>query len=71
LRRAVSPPAAKPLSIPPSPRREAAAGRGAGGRGNPIASPKELGENQIAHNVHWYEAHGIGRKDFKIKRLIR
>jgi len=21
--------------------------------------------------IHWYEAHGIGRKDFKIKRLIR
>ncbi len=21
--------------------------------------------------VHWFEAHGIGRKDFKIKRMIR
>ncbi len=21
--------------------------------------------------VHWYEAHGVGRKEFKIKRLIR
>lgn len=21
--------------------------------------------------IHWYEAHGIGQKDFKIKRLIR
>ena len=21
--------------------------------------------------VHWFEAHGIGRKDFKIKRVIR
>ncbi len=20
--------------------------------------------------IHWFEAHGIGRKDFKIKRLI-
>jgi len=20
--------------------------------------------------IHWYEAHGIGRKDFKIKKLI-
>jgi hypothetical protein len=20
---------------------------------------------------HWFEAHGIGRKDFKIKRVIR
>jgi hypothetical protein len=21
--------------------------------------------------LHWYEAHGIGRKEFKIKRLLR
>ena len=21
--------------------------------------------------IHWFEAHGIGRKDFKIKRMIR
>ncbi len=21
--------------------------------------------------IHWFEAHGIGRRDFKIKRLIR
>ena len=21
--------------------------------------------------IHWFEAHGIGRKDFKIKRTIR
>jgi uncharacterized protein with ACT and thioredoxin-like domain len=21
--------------------------------------------------VHWFEAHGIGRKDFKIKRVVR
>ncbi|CUU02188.1 hypothetical protein GBSOP10_101520 [Armatimonadetes bacterium GBS] len=21
--------------------------------------------------IHWYEAHGIGRRDFKIKRVIR
>lgn len=21
--------------------------------------------------LHWFEAHGIGRKDFKIKRVIR
>jgi len=46
----------KPLSIPPSPRREAAAGRGAGGKGNPIASPKGLQmarENQFAHGVSY------------------
>ena len=21
--------------------------------------------------IHWFEAHGIGRKDFKIKRIMR
>lgn len=21
--------------------------------------------------LHWYEAHGIGRKDFKLKRIVR
>ena len=21
--------------------------------------------------VHWYEAHGIGRRDFKIKKLLK
>jgi hypothetical protein len=21
--------------------------------------------------IHWYEAHGIGKKDFKVKRILR
>jgi hypothetical protein len=21
--------------------------------------------------IHWFEAHGVGKKDFKIKRIIR
>jgi hypothetical protein len=29
----------------------------------------ESGEMRLAE-VHWYEAHGIGRKEFKIKRYI-
>lgn len=29
----------------------------------------ESGEIRLAE-VHWYEAHGIGRKEFKIKRYI-
>jgi len=29
----------------------------------------EDGEVRLA-KVHWYEAHGIGRKEFKIKRYI-
>ena len=24
----------------------------------------------LAVELHWYEAHGIGRKEFKIKRII-
>ena len=24
-----------------------------------------------AVEIHWFEAHGIGRKDFKIKRIIQ
>ena len=32
----------------------------------------ELADGTICEaEIHWYEAHGIGRKDFKIKRLIR
>ena len=29
----------------------------------------EDGEVRVAE-VHWYEAHGIGRKEFKIKRYV-
>jgi len=32
----------------------------------------ELADGTICTaEIHWYEAHGIGRKDFKIKRVIR
>ena len=24
-----------------------------------------------AAEVHWYEAHGVGRREFKVKRLLR
>ena len=31
----------------------------------------EFPDGTISHaEVHWYEAHGIGAKDYKIKRLI-
>ncbi len=31
----------------------------------------EFPDGTIAHaEVHWYEAHGIGAKDYKIKRVI-
>ncbi len=38
---------------------------------------KGIGTIQLADGkicdaeIHWFEAHGIGRKDFKIKRVIR
>ena len=32
----------------------------------------ELADGTIGEaEIHWYEAHGIGRKDFKIKRVVR
>ncbi|HHM13165.1 MAG TPA: hypothetical protein ENJ16_06395 [Planctomycetaceae bacterium] len=32
----------------------------------------ELPDGTICEaEIHWYEAHGIGRKDFKIKRVMR
>ncbi len=32
----------------------------------------ELADGTICEaEIHWYEAHSIGRKDFKIKRVIR
>jgi hypothetical protein len=27
--------------------------------------------NVCEAEIHWYEAHGVGRRDFKIKRVIR
>jgi len=30
-----------------------------------------LPDGTVSHaEVHWYEAHGIGRKDFKVKRIL-
>ncbi len=32
----------------------------------------ELADGTVCEaEIHWYEAHGIGRKEFKIKRVIR
>jgi hypothetical protein len=31
----------------------------------------QLADGEICEaEIHWFEAHGIGRKDFKIKRVI-
>ena len=32
----------------------------------------QLADSTICEaEVHWFEAHGVGRKDFKIKKVIR
>jgi hypothetical protein len=35
-----------------------------------IATVRLADETVCSAEVHWYEAHGIGRKEFKIKRLL-
>jgi hypothetical protein len=45
------------------------------GRGNwrkmkGVASVRTLDGPLRRAEVHWYEAHGIGRRDFKIKRYV-
>lgn len=50
---------------------ERAYGRGRWRKMKGIATV-ELADGTICEaEIHWYEAHGIGRKDFKIKRIIR
>ena len=45
-------------------------GRGRCRKRNGIARVRlEDGEVRLAE-VHWYDAHGIGRKEFKIKRYV-
>lgn len=36
-----------------------------------VASVQLQDDTIFDAEIHWFEAHGIGRKDFKIKRLIR
>lgn len=49
---------------------ERAYGRGRWRKRKGIATI-ELPDGGICEaEIHWYEAHGIGRKDFKIKRVI-
>ncbi|RMH87153.1 MAG: hypothetical protein D6681_15705 [Calditrichaeota bacterium] len=32
----------------------------------------ELADGTVCKaEIHWYEAHGIGRKEFKVKRVLR
>jgi hypothetical protein len=35
-----------------------------------IAWVKLTNEDILNAEIHWYEAHGIGRKEYKIKRIL-
>jgi hypothetical protein len=41
-----------------------------GGKLKGLASIKLSDGAQVMAELHWYEAHGIGKKEFKIKRLL-
>lgn len=41
-------------------------------KGPPRRATVRLADGTICEaEIHWFEAHGVGRKDFKIKRVIR
>jgi hypothetical protein len=35
-----------------------------------VATVRLPDNTTVFAEIHWYEAHGIGRKDFKIKRIL-
>lgn len=42
------------------------------GRWRKMKGIAQLADGRICEvEIHWFESHGIGRKDFKIKRVIR
>jgi hypothetical protein len=45
-------------------------GRGRWRKMKGVATIRLLNGKIREAEVHWYEAHGIGRKEFKIKRLL-
>jgi hypothetical protein len=45
-------------------------GRGRWRKRKGLARVRLVDGTVVLAEVHWYEAHGIGRKDFKIKRII-
>lgn len=45
-------------------------GRGAWRKMKGTASVKLRDGALVMAELHWYEAHGIGKKEFKIKRLV-
>jgi hypothetical protein len=51
-------------------RLEKAYGRGRWRKRKGIAKIRFKHGGTHTAEIHWYEAHGIGRKEFKVKRLI-
>lgn len=45
-------------------------GRGRWRKRKGVARVRLEDDTVVLAEVHWYEAHGIGRKDFKIKHII-
>jgi hypothetical protein len=45
-------------------------GRGSWRKLKGVARVKLKGGVPVKAELHWYEAHGIGKKEFKIKRLL-
>lgn len=45
-------------------------GRGRWRKMKGVATIRLLNGRVVEAELHWYEAHGIGRKEFKIKRLM-
>ena len=50
---------------------ERAYGRGRWRKIKGVATVRLAGGIICTAEIHWFEAHGIGRKDFKIKRVLR
>ena len=50
---------------------ERAYGKGRWRKMKGVGTVKLEGVGICEAEIHWFEAHGVGRKDFKIKRVIR
>jgi hypothetical protein len=46
-------------------------GRGRWRKLKGIATVRLPDDTTTLAEIHWYEAHGIGRKDFKVKHILR
>lgn len=46
-------------------------GRGRWRKLKGLATVRLPDDMTVFAEIHWYEAHGIGKKDFKVKRILR